>query len=153
MDVLSAVATSDQKVSLRRSSKGKSKRVASIWVVSSMDTLSTQSKGSPMGRLSRVFWMRLRISGSIMCRFCGETIGLTVLRCMSCLGWSMAMNMGRVKSSSGSNRVIAGSEEKTPWLVSTAMMSLYLVTDQKGPCSWWPSGWRWTGSSFRRRSK
>ena len=44
-----AVATSDQRVSFRRSSQGKSNRVASIWVVSSMDTLSTQLKVSPMG--------------------------------------------------------------------------------------------------------
>ena len=46
----SVVATSDQWVSLRRSSNGKSNRVASIWVVSSMDTRSTQSKVSPAHR-------------------------------------------------------------------------------------------------------
>ena len=95
-----------------------------------METLSTQSKGVPIGRLSRVFWMRLRIRGSSSARLCGETIGLTVLRWTSCLGWSIAMNIGRVKSSSGSKMVMAGSDENTSWLVSTAMMSLNLVTDQ-----------------------
>ena len=42
----------------------------------------------------------------------------------------MAMNMGKRTSSSGSAMVIDGSDEKAAWLVSTAMMSLYLVTDQ-----------------------
>ena len=36
-----AVETSDQRVSLRRSSQGKSNNVASIWVVNSIDTRST----------------------------------------------------------------------------------------------------------------
>ena len=53
----------------------------------------------------------------------------------------MAMNIWRVKSSSGLKIVIAGSDEKASWFVSTAMMSLYLVTDQKAPSSWWCSGW------------
>ena len=48
------VATSDQRVSLRRSSNGKSNRVASICVVSSIETWSTQSNASPLGRLSRI---------------------------------------------------------------------------------------------------
>jgi hypothetical protein len=56
-----------------------------------------------------------------------------VLRCTSCLGGSMAMNIGRGKSSSGSNNTIDGSDEKRWWSVSTAMMSLYLVMDQYGP--------------------
>src|SRR6266852_4127222 len=47
------VATSDQRVSLRRSSQGKSNSTASIWVVSSIETLSTQSNTSFFGRLSR----------------------------------------------------------------------------------------------------
>src|SRR5216683_2340535 len=47
------VATSDQLVSLRRSSQGKSNSTASIWVVSSIETLSTQSNTSFFGRLSR----------------------------------------------------------------------------------------------------
>ena len=43
------------------------------------------------------------------------------------------MNIGSGKSSSGSNSTIEGSEENCWWFVSTAMMSLYLVTDQYGP--------------------
>ena len=99
--------------------------------VSSIDTLSTQSNSSPMGRLSRILAARSRISGSRIARFIGETAGLTVLRCTSCLGGSMAMNMGRGPSSpSWVAMVMPPSEEKTWWLVSTAMMSLYLVIDQ-----------------------
>ena len=48
----SAVATSDQRVSLRRSSNGKSNSVASICVVSSIETRSTKLKVSLRGRLS-----------------------------------------------------------------------------------------------------
>jgi len=48
------VAMSDQWVSLRRSSNGKSKIVASICVVSSMETRSTQSKVSPVAKPSRM---------------------------------------------------------------------------------------------------
>ena len=81
-----AVATSDQRVSLRRSSNGKSNRVASIWVVSSMETRSTQSNVSPMGRASRIFAARSRMIGSICIRLAGDTMGLTALRCTSCLG-------------------------------------------------------------------
>ena len=94
-----AVATSDQRVSLRRSSKGKSNKVASIWVVSSIETRSTQSKVSPIGSSSRTFAARSRMIGSISARLAGETIGLTTLRCASCLGGSMAMNIGSWKSS------------------------------------------------------
>jgi hypothetical protein len=121
------VATSDQWVSLRRSSKGKSNRVASIWVVSSMDTRSTQSKVSPTGRASRIRAARSRMIGSRVIRLCGLTMGLTVLRWASCLGGSMAMKLGRRRSGRASRMVMppsAASEEKTPWLVSTAMMSL-----------------------------
>ena len=69
-----------------------------------------------------------------MARFTGATAGLTVLRCMSCLGGSMAMNMGKGPCSCAwVTMVMPPSDEKTPWLVSTAMMSLYLVIDQYGP--------------------
>jgi len=40
---------SDQTVSLRRSSNGKPNSVASVIVVSSLETRSTQSKASPIG--------------------------------------------------------------------------------------------------------
>ena len=48
----------------RRASKGKSNRVASIWLVSSTETLSTKSKVSPTGSSSRIAAARLRIRGS-----------------------------------------------------------------------------------------
>ena len=51
----SAVETSDQRVSLRRSSQGKSNSVASICVVSSIETRSTKLKVSLRGRLSSTF--------------------------------------------------------------------------------------------------
>ncbi len=146
-----AVATSDQRVSLRRSSQGKSNRMARVMVVSSMLTLSTQLNSASMSRSSRISAARMRMIGSRFSRLCGLTMGLTVLRWASCLGGSMAMNMGSWKSSSWSPMVIERSEENTWWLVSTAMMSLYLVTDQYGPNS--SSTARWTGSSLRRRSK
>ena len=99
-------------------------------VVSSMDTLSTQSNSSPIGQSSRISPARSRMIASILARLGPATIGLTVLRCTSCLGGSMAMNIGSVKSSAGSGSTMVGSEENTSWLVSTAMMSLNLVTDQ-----------------------
>ena len=125
-----AVATSDHRVSLRLSSHGKSNRVARVMVVSSIETLSTQSISSPTGRLSRMAPARSRMIGSSAARFGPATTGLTTLRWASCLGGSMAMNIGSWKSSSGSAMVIARSEENTAGLVSTAMMSLYRVTDQ-----------------------
>jgi hypothetical protein len=148
-----AVATSDQRVSLRRSSHGKSKRVASVMVVSSMETLSTQSNSTPIGQSSRMAPARSRMIGSSLARFGPATIGLTVLRCTSCLGGSMAMNIGSVKSSAGSGSTIVGSDEKASWLVSTAMMSFHLVTDQYPPMSFSALSAQWTGSSARRRSK
>ncbi len=45
---------SDHMVSLRRSSNGKSNSVASVIVVSSFETRSTQSNGSPIGSESRI---------------------------------------------------------------------------------------------------
>ncbi len=71
------MATSDQRVSLRRYSHGKSNRVASIWVVSSMETLSTQSRLTSRDRQGcpRV-WPANREGGSGIgsCRLAGETI-------------------------------------------------------------------------------
>ena len=87
------VKMSDHKVSFRRCSKGKSKRVASICVVSSMDTLSTQLKVSPIGRLSRILPARSRMIPSRFFRLGGATTGETVARCWSCRGGSIAMNM------------------------------------------------------------
>ena len=96
-------ATSDQYVSLRRSSNGKSNRVASICVVSSIDTLSTQLNVSPSGSSSRMRPARSRIVPSSLARFIGATTPLTVLRCRSCLGGSIAMNIGISKSSGSSS--------------------------------------------------
>ena len=120
----SPVATSDQRVSLRRSSKGKSKSVANICVVNSMETRSTQSNCSPTGRSSSTCWVRDRMVSSISLRLAGATEPCTVLRCSSCTGGSMAMNIGSGKSSSGSRMVIAGSEEKSCQLPSISIMSL-----------------------------
>ena len=50
----------------------------------------------------------------------------------------MAMNIGSGKSARWSRIEMpprVESEENTLWLVSTAMMSLYFVTDQYGPNS------------------
>src|SRR5436305_14515612 len=58
----SAVETSDQRVSLRRSSNGKSNSVASICVVSSIETRSTKLKDSLRGRLSITYAERSRLS-------------------------------------------------------------------------------------------
>ena len=99
-------------------------------VVSSMETLSTQSNSSPIGQSSRMAAARSRMMGSSRARFGPATMGLTVLRWASCFGGSMAMNIGSVKSSAGSGSTMAGSEENTSWFVSMAMMSLNLVTDQ-----------------------
>ena len=85
---------SDHRVSLRRSSKGKSKSVASIIVVSSIDTVSTQSKVSPSGRESSTRRVRSRMIGSSLTRLRGATAGRTVLRCSVCRGGSWEMNGG-----------------------------------------------------------
>ena len=89
-----AVTMSDQNVSLRRSSNGKSKSVASICVVNSMETLSTQSNVSPSGRESRMRPARARMVPSRAERLRGATTGVTVARCTSCLGGSIAINIG-----------------------------------------------------------
>ncbi len=91
----SAVETSDQRVSLRRSSQGKSNRVASICVVSSIETRSTKLKVSLRGRLSSTVCERCRISLASSSRCVGVNIGDTVLRCAECWGWSIAMKLGQ----------------------------------------------------------
>ena len=60
------VIMSDQWVSFRRSSKGKSNRVAKVMAVSSLETRSTQSNGVPIGSPSRMTPARSRITGSIL---------------------------------------------------------------------------------------
>ena len=81
-------------------------------MVSSMETLSTQLNGSPTGSWSKIRFTRSRMTGSSSARFCGATIGLTALRCASCLGGSMAMNIGSGNSSRWLAMVIPPSEEK-----------------------------------------
>ena len=90
----SAVETSDQRVSLRRSSHGKSNSVASICVVSSIETRSTKLKVSLRGRSSSTLAERSRISSASSSRCVGVNIGDTVLRCAECRGWSIAMKLG-----------------------------------------------------------
>ena len=89
-----AIATSDQWVSLRRSTHGKSNSVASIMAVSSVDTRSTQSKVWLRGNPSSTAAVRCRIVASILARLEGATIGATVLRCAVCRGGSMRMKLG-----------------------------------------------------------
>ena len=62
----------------------------------------------------------------------------------------MAMNIASRCWVACSSRVIPDAEEKTCGLVSTFMMSLYLVTDQYGPNSL--SAVKCTGSSRRSRA-
>jgi len=120
------VDTSDHQVSSRRSSNGKSNSVASMRVVSSIETRSTQSKVSPRGRPSSTSAVRLRIRASKCARLAGATMGCTALRCSSCCGGSMAMNIGSCSSGGGSKSVMPPcrqSDEKMAGLVSTCMMS------------------------------
>ena len=113
-------------------------------VVSSFETRSTQSNGSPIGSESRIAPARSRICGAIWASRAGATAGLTVLRWTSCSGGSMAMKLGAfcaaiwAWASGGSTLDLGGrpmplAEEKTSWLVSISTMSLYLVIDQNGP--------------------
>ena len=124
-----AVDTSDQRVSFLRSSKGNSNRVASMRVVSSIDTVSTQSKVSPIGNESRTSIVRSLIKGSMFARLLGATTGETVFRCTSCFGGSIAINISTSNAPSGSGasigmpRVIPCCEEKFLWSISTALMS------------------------------
>src|SRR3954453_12952910 len=89
-----AVATSDQRVSLRRSSHGKLKSVASICVVSSIETRSTQLNVLLRGKLSSTDAERLRIRIASSLRCFGVNSGETVLRCALCRGSSIAMKLG-----------------------------------------------------------
>ena len=148
---------SDQRVSLRRSSNGKSNSVASVIAVSSIETLSTQSNGFADRQGVEDRGRPARGSAAPCCAgWPARRAGLTVLRCTSCLGGSMAMNMrgpppcpgppnglpsfawsaafGRHPSTTAwlGGRVMPPSDENTWWLVSTAMMSLYWVIDQCG---------------------
>ena len=106
-----AVAASDQKVSLWRSSNGKSNSVASIWVVSSIETRSTQSNSSPIGRSSSMAAARCRMSPSRDFRLEGATTPCTTRRCSSCLGGSIEIKEGTVNSSKESTIPIVGSDE------------------------------------------
>ena len=99
-------------------------------MVSSIDTRSTQSKVSPNGRESSTSPVRRRISASSSASRAGATAGVTDFRCTSCTGGSLAMKFRIAKSSGWSPRTMSRSEEKTPWLLSTATMSSNLVTDQ-----------------------
>ena len=90
----SAVDTSDHRVSLARSSQGKSNSVASIWVVSSIDTRSTKLKVSLRGSASSTLAERWRIRTANSSRCVGVNIGDTVLRWALCRGWSIAMKLG-----------------------------------------------------------
>src|SRR6516165_713418 len=69
------VATFDQRVSVRRSSNGKSNKVESICVVNSIETRSTQSNTSPRGSSCKMRIARSRIVEDIFARFGGTTIG------------------------------------------------------------------------------
>ena len=62
-------------MSFLRVSQSKSNIVASIAVVSSIETLSTQSKVSPIGRESRISMARSRTMGSSTFRLRGEETG------------------------------------------------------------------------------
>ncbi len=90
-----AIATSDHQVSLARSCQGKSNSVASIMLVRSVETRSTQSKVSLRGSASSTSDVRLRISDSKLAMLEGATIGATVLRCAVWPGGSMRMKFGR----------------------------------------------------------
>ena len=92
------VAKSDQAVSFRRSSNGKSKIVANICVVSSIETDSTQLNSSPTGSASKIAPALPRISGSNLARFMGATTPVTAFRCKSCFGGSIEIKFGAWKS-------------------------------------------------------
>ena len=107
--------------------------MASIWLVSSIDTLSTKSKVSPTGNSSRIAAARSRISGSMAARPEEEKVGVTTRRCASWSGGSSAMKLDPSLGSKASAIMMPPSlesEEKTSWLESTATMSWNRVTDQ-----------------------
>ena len=148
---------SDHRVSFRRSSKGKSKSVASIMVVSSIETVSTQSNSSPSGNESKTLQVRSRINCSISANLGGATAGVTALRWSSCSGGSWAINVVMPNAPSGNSASIGKpstipcAELKFFQSASTFLMSLYFVRDQYRPAR---SVWlKWTGSSALSRSK
>ena len=71
---------------------GKSKSVANSSVVSSTDTVSTQSNVSPSGSDSNTFTVRSRTSDSRLRTLPGAPIDRTVLRCAVCSGGSIEIN-------------------------------------------------------------
>ncbi len=87
--------------------------VASICVVSSIDTVSTQLNVSPTGSESNIAAARLRIVDSSLARFIGATTPCTVCLCTSCFGGSILMKLGVVKSAGRSVSVMPKSEEKS----------------------------------------
>jgi hypothetical protein len=91
---------------LRRSSNGKSNSVASIIVVSSTDTLCTQSIVSLRGSASSTAPVRSRITSVMRCRFIGATTGDTTLRCSSWYGGSDEMKLRRRNSAGRSVMVM-----------------------------------------------
>ena len=104
-----------------RAEQGVARRVASMRPVISMDTRSTQSKGRSVGSPSRTSQTRSLMSDSISLRFFGATTPCTALRCWSCLGGSMAMNISM--SSGTSPTMMSGSAEKSAAFMSIARMS------------------------------
>ena len=125
---------SDQRVSLRRSSNGKSNSVANKMLVSSIDTCSTQSNVSPTGNDSNTSIVRCRTCGSRLRRLAGADTLRTVLRWSVCVGGSMAMNarmmLGGVWMATGGPSVMPLADENVWWLPSTARTSSYFVIDQ-----------------------
>jgi len=151
-----AKTMSDQRASFMRSSNGKSNKVANIRVVNSMETVSTQSNVSPSGSDSSTSTVRSRISGSRFIKFFGCTAGVTVRRCARCSGGSMAMNADvsdptAPRSAVGTPNVMPLADENVCQSASAAFISSPLVTDQYLPAV--SISLKWTGSSFRSRSK
>jgi len=68
-------------------------------VVSSIETLSTQSNTCPRGRRSSTSPVRWRISASMSVIADGVNLGATVRRWPVCCGRSMAMNIGSSRRS------------------------------------------------------
>ena len=89
-----AITTSDQRVRRRRSACGMSKRRGQRHRRQlHRDLVDPVERLADGQGIEDAAAPRSRISGSITARLDGETAGLTVLRCTSCLGGSMAMNM------------------------------------------------------------
>ena len=105
---------SENRGSSRRSSNGKSNRVASIWLVSSIETLSTKSKVSPTGSSSRMAAARERISGSSPASAGVEKIGETARRWSSWRGASIEMKLVRSSAKSAAVAVSGGRNRVMP---------------------------------------